>query len=153
MEQPLPSSGTSVQGPQWVRGGNQPLLTFQSVPSACRYVGLPRPGSDAPEIPVHPDGQGSGAGSAEAEMALAADAAEQGGGSQLNVGLGPLCQGERPGKTSRGFGRCFLLGLGFWAAPRCAIGLCCGKGCPAVRTAAKWKGLETSYRKRGMDLN
>lgn len=45
-------------------------------------------------------------------MALAADAAEQGGGSQLNVGLGPLCRGERPGKTSRGFWEVLPVGSG-----------------------------------------
>lgn len=33
-------------------------------------------------------------------MALAADAAEQGGRTQLNLGLGPLCQGEHPGKKN-----------------------------------------------------
>lgn len=35
-----------------------------------------------------------------------------------------FAEGNVLGKHPVGFGRCFLLGLEFWAAPCCAIGLC-----------------------------
>ena len=47
--------------------------------SGCRDVGLPRPGPDAPEVPVHADGPRAGAGGASPPLEVAADAAEQRG--------------------------------------------------------------------------
>ena len=63
-----------------LRGGKRsPKNQCAAFVCICRDVGLPRPGPDAPEVPVHADGPRGGAGGAPPALEVAADAAEQRG--------------------------------------------------------------------------